>query len=273
MKRKIEDYKHKEVAIKINSIEEFDKIKALLGWSNPQKGATSLVNANFNTRNYYVSCYSDDWSGDNYYQKRGFLMLDVSDFLEEHILEQCKKKYPVGTKFKSVITNTIFTVKNHTNEGRNLNISFHTIETNLSGHNWGCVHWDNKWAEIISLPNEEKWIPKVGDWCITTVHYNDEIWYKGRIWQIGKIDEDGFCIPIENGKFLSQSLSIGFRKALPHEIPNQSVQTTIYDFGEIHIPSITKKTKKLQTITIESTTDLNLGLTKIKSKQVQTIKI
>lgn len=128
----------------------------------------------------------------------------------------------------------------------------------------------------------EEWIPKVGDWCFTTTHYNDEIWYKGRIWKIGKIDENGFCIPIENGRLLNQSLKTGFRKALPHEIPitsrcitynGENFQTTIYDFGDIYIAPITKKTKKLQTITIESTTDLNLNLTKIKSKQIQTIKI
>lgn len=55
--------------------------------------------------------------------------------------------------------------------------------------------------------------------------------------------------------------------------PIESFQASIYDLKDIHIPSITKKTKKLQTITIESTTDLNLNLTKIKSKQIQTIKI
>lgn len=55
--------------------------------------------------------------------------------------------------------------------------------------------------------------------------------------------------------------------------PIESFQPSIYDLKDIHIPSITKKTKKLQTITIESTTDLNLNLTKIKSKQIQTIKI
>jgi hypothetical protein len=66
---------------------------------------------------------------------------------------------------------------------------------------------------------EEIWIPKIGDWCVTTTHYNNEIWYKGRIWQIGKIERDGFCVPIQNGRLLDQSLKMGFRKALSHEIP------------------------------------------------------
>lgn len=42
---------------------------------------------------------------------------------------------------------------------------------------------------------------------------------------------------------------------------------------DIYIAPIIKKETKIQTITIESTTDLNLNLTKIKSKQIQTIKI
>jgi len=55
--------------------------------------------------------------------------------------------------------------------------------------------------------------------------------------------------------------------------PIESFQPSIYDLKDIHIPSITKKTKKLQTITIESPIHLELNLTKIKSKQIQTIKI
>lgn len=55
--------------------------------------------------------------------------------------------------------------------------------------------------------------------------------------------------------------------------PIESFQPSIYDLKDIHIPSITKKTKKLQTITIESPTELDLKLKTIKPKQIQTIKI
>lgn len=77
-----------------------------------------------------------------------------------------------------------------------------------------------------------EWIPKVGDWAICTVDYN-HIWYKGRVWQIGKVKEysqnDLKCSPIENGEILYQSLlfkSRGFRKAEPHEIPKQNIENT-----------------------------------------------
>ena len=55
--------------------------------------------------------------------------------------------------------------------------------------------------------------------------------------------------------------------------PIESFQLSIYDLKDIYIAPIIKKETKIQTITIESTTDLNLNLTKIKSKQIQTIKI
>jgi len=146
------------------------------------------------------------------------------------LLEEAKERYPIGTKFKSVVTRNLFTVKSHVNEAKNSNIAFHTIESNSSGNHWGCVYENGTWAEIVSLPNE---IP------ITSA-----------------------CI-IYNG----ENISKGFEVSSYYEFDGKSFNQDIY------IPSITKKPKKLQTITIESTTDLNLGLTKIKSKQIQTIKI
>lgn len=146
------------------------------------------------------------------------------------LLEEAKERYPIGTKFKSVVTRNLFTVKSHVNEAKNSNIVFHTIESNSSGNHWGCVYENGTWAEIISLPNE---IPITSD-CIM---YNGE------------------------------NISKGFEVSSYYEFDGKSFNQDIY------IPSITKKSKKLQTITIESTTDLNLGLTKIKSKQIQTIKI
>lgn len=146
------------------------------------------------------------------------------------ILEKAKKRYPIGTKFKSVVTRNLFTVESHVNGAKNSNIAFHTIESNSSGNHWGCVYENGTWAEIISLPNE---IPIISD-CIT---YNGE------------------------------NISKGFEVSSYYKFNKKSFNQNIY------IPSITKKPKKLQTITIESTTDLNLGLTKIKSKQIQTIKI
>ncbi len=146
------------------------------------------------------------------------------------ILEEAKERYPIGTKFKSVVTRNLFTVESHVNEANNSNIAFHTIESNSSGNHWGCVYEKGTWAEIISLPNE---IPITSN-----------------------------CI-LYNGENISKS----FEVSQYYEFDGKSFNQDIY------IAPITKKTKKLQTITIESTTDLNLNLTKIKSKQIQTIKI
>lgn len=141
---------------------------------------------------------------------------------------------------------------------------------------------EEKWLNTCILQN--KFIPK------EDLHLYDD---SGLLIQKENMEEiveeaNGFYIPIQNGKLLSQSIKKGFRKALPNEIPitsecimyngeifeiKESFKTEIYDFGDIYIAPVIKKTKKLQTITIESTTDLNLNLTKIKSKQIQTIKI
>jgi hypothetical protein len=45
------------------------------------------------------------------------------------------------------------------------------------------------------------------------------------------------------------------------------------DSEDIYIIPITKRKKEIQTITIESITNLNLNLKTIKPKQIQTIKI
>lgn len=55
--------------------------------------------------------------------------------------------------------------------------------------------------------------------------------------------------------------------------PIESFQASIYDLKDIYIAPIIKKETKIQTTIIESSVDLNLNLTKIKSKQIQTIKI
>ena len=66
---------------------------------------------------------------------------------------------------------------------------------------------------------------KVGDWCVCIKDYSN-IWYSGRVWQIGKIEDyfhnDFTCNPIENSKILNQSLLVnskGFRHAYDYEIP------------------------------------------------------
>lgn len=145
-------------------------------------------------------------------------------------------------------------------------------------------------------PNEKEWIPKVGDWVFGTILGSNDYNKCQHPVRIIEIKEDRFRYDLlsnpktdySNNKSCFYYLSTIVRKASEKEIamhlgsiihnqypltPIESFQLSIYDLKDIHIPSITKKTKKLQTITIESTTNLNLNLRTIKSKQIQTIKI
>lgn len=78
--KNIKDYKNKQVAIQINSIEEFDKIKKLLGWKNPQVGENCLKNKIINE--YGISCESDNYGKISWYKNSNYLILPASDFLE-----------------------------------------------------------------------------------------------------------------------------------------------------------------------------------------------
>lgn len=145
-------------------------------------------------------------------------------------------------------------------------------------------------------PNEKEWIPKVGDWVfgknLGTSDYNK---CKHPV-KIIEIKEDRFKYDLlsnpktnyPRNKSCFYYLSTIVRKATEQDIamhlgdithnqypltPIESFQLSIYDLKDIYIAPIIKKETKIQTITIESTTDLNLNLKTIKSKQIQTIKI
>ena len=92
MKRNINDYKGTKTAIEVNSIEEFDKIKKLLG--HKQKG----INC-FTERWNYISCYSDDYSNKEWWINKGFTLYKASDFLEELPKFEEGKWYKVNDKY------------------------------------------------------------------------------------------------------------------------------------------------------------------------------
>jgi len=69
---------------------------------------------------------------------------------EETLLEKAKRLYPIGTKFKSVYSGNVFTIKNHIQESSNpTSIVFRTNEKNNGNLYYACVHMNDKWAEII----------------------------------------------------------------------------------------------------------------------------
>ena len=199
MKKNINDYKETKTAIEVNSIEEFDRIKELLGHN--QKG----INC-FKKSLNYISCFNDGYDNKEWWINKGFTLYKASDFLEEVIPEYVEY---IDTKYKGQIVK----VEEWTN------------------HNFCCIRFENgqreqPFKDLVKLSTKEA-----------------------------------------------------------YEAQNKPKQLTVSDLieGEIYktnykeqgdyIPSIIKKQTKLQTITIESPIHLELNLTKIKSKQIQTIKI
>lgn len=77
--------------------------------------------------------------------------IETKPVIEETLLEKAKRLYPIGTKFKSVYSGKVFTIKNHIQETpKNLtSIIFGTNEPNNGNMFYACIHTNNKWAEII----------------------------------------------------------------------------------------------------------------------------
>ena len=94
MKRNINDYKDTKTAIEVNSIEEFDKIKKLLG--HEQEGERC-----FNKNKNYISCDSDDYSSKEYWVKNNYTFYSASDFLETEIIPEYVEY--IDTKYKGQI--------------------------------------------------------------------------------------------------------------------------------------------------------------------------
>ena len=90
--KNINDYKGTETAIEVNSIEEFDKIKKLLGHN--QKG----INC-FKKSNNYISCFSDNYDNKEWWINKGFTLYKASDFLEEVPKFEEGKWYKVNDKY------------------------------------------------------------------------------------------------------------------------------------------------------------------------------
>ena len=78
MKKNINDYKRTKTAIEVNSIEEFDRIKELLGHN--QKGSNC-----FTERTNYISCFNDGYDNKEWWINKGFTLYKASDFLEEEL--------------------------------------------------------------------------------------------------------------------------------------------------------------------------------------------
>jgi hypothetical protein len=76
--------------------------------------------------------------------------------MNQKYLEECKIRYPIGTRYKCAIGNTDETHYNKKNKSINgvFTVLGHDYHTGLGvfGKNNGWLYYKDKWAEIISLP-------------------------------------------------------------------------------------------------------------------------
>ena len=138
----------------------------------------------------------------------------------EDILEEAKRRYPVGTILKCLVLNKSVKVTSHNTELLNkVDQIYFQVEGNHT-----LVYSEGKWAEIVTPvvePKAAKYIPKVGDWVITE-GYSDN--YDGKPLKINKINDGIYCFFDEVNFYEHYSKSHNFhidkaiRKAEPHEI-------------------------------------------------------
>lgn len=142
----IKDYiGKKQVAIYCSTQNEWESIAKLLNRNTsmgyPGMGDCFVIKVNGNNTN-----------DKSVLERQNFTIYPASDFLEDDILEQCNKKYPIGTKYRCPIGNTIVEVKGKFFKGS-------TGNEFTDGYG-GYVYYEGKFAEII----EEESKFEVGKW-------------------------------------------------------------------------------------------------------------
>jgi hypothetical protein len=94
------------------------------------------------------------------------------------LLEEAKRRYPVGTKFKCLVTRDTYTIPD--------NITFRFAGTGMYSYHESFVfhqHYDlrnGRWAEIVSKPEvkeESVSEPELGKWYIDCRTWKGEKWY------------------------------------------------------------------------------------------------
>jgi hypothetical protein len=131
---------------------------------------------------------------------------------KEELLEKAKRDYPVGTKFKSMIYDTINSVV----YGKTI---WYDQYVAVDG-NYVFDSTTNKWAEIVSRPEPEKWEPKAGDWVVSLENRDD---YR-KVGDVFKIHSLGVSCDVIYYSPHTNGSKDSFRPALPHEIPQEEVE-------------------------------------------------
>lgn len=146
----IKEYEKKsDVAIYCSSLEKWNAIKALrpdlqttkeYGFIREDGKPTDCIHIN-----------GKGTASKNSYEQGNYTIYPASDFLEDDILEKCKKKYPIGTKYKCAFYN----------DNEEVKTDFKTYDkgTTIADDSGGYVCYKGKFAEIIEEPKFE-----VGKW-------------------------------------------------------------------------------------------------------------
>lgn len=230
MKKNINDYKGTETAIEVNSIEEFDKIKKLLG--HKQKG----INC-FTERWNYISCYSDDYSNKEWWINKGFTLYKASDFLEEVPKFEEGKWYKVNdkyTKFLILENESLIFGSEHIYNNK------HYISELKTG-TWISKLSDNP-VLLTDLSEIQQYLPLnhpdliAKEFFPEYVEYIDTK-YKGKIVKVEEWTSHSFCcIRFENGqreqpfKHLVKSSTKDAYEAQNKLIENDLLTNEIYEF-------------------------------------------
>lgn len=92
----------------------------------------------------------------------------------------------------------------------------------------------------------EKWIPKVGEWCVYKMHIDGDSLgrssYKtGQVFQVSKVDPGLKCNAAPNSTWVYSKIGttchLALRKAFPHEIPNREDKPPFGYYETGRVPS------------------------------------
>lgn len=173
MKRKIEDYKNKFVAIFCSSIEKWNKVNDLLG----KKGLTQSYGDINKPDNTFVDCIHINGMGTGskkYYEQQTYVIYPASDFLEE------EPEFEVGKWYK---------YNNHIGKFAGEKDGLFTVSEYIHNNKFNDVKdYHNKWGKIDDyqkilledLSEIQEWLPeghvdKIKSPILFKFNINDEV--------------------------------------------------------------------------------------------------
>ena len=170
---------------------------------------------------------TNTWSV-NILQCKSFKPSTKEAYDRQELLEEAKRRYPVGTKFKLAHDSSKQSYVKHANyfwgTSNNIYCAQHSSGNDFDNFTYnGCIYSEGKWAEIISETKSEEWKPQIDDWVVR-LNFEHLGIKEGQVCQIYEIDT--LCtnqprLKGQNVKEGSHSID-NLRKALPNEIPRQS---------------------------------------------------